>query len=58
LFVVERDEIRGRHVSEPLAAELDELERAGIERALAGDPPVFDRPIIDPTDARRCGQMS
>jgi PAS domain S-box-containing protein len=47
------EEIRGRHASEVLGPELYGLNRRHIERALAGEPCVFERSIIDPSGAHR-----
>ena len=47
------EEIRGRHASEVLGPELYSLNRRHIERALAGEPQLFERSIIDPSGAPR-----
>ncbi len=47
------EEVRGLHVSELLGAELYELNRSYIERALAGKAQQFDRTIIDPSGTPR-----
>ena len=47
------EEIRGRHASEALGPELYALNRRHIERALAGEPQLFERSIIDPSGAPR-----
>jgi len=57
-FSLTPDEIRGRHMSELLGAELYELNRPYIERVLAGEPQLFDRTIIDPTGEPRLTQAS
>jgi PAS domain S-box-containing protein len=52
------EEIHGRHVSEVLGPELYALNRPRIERALAGEPQLFDRTIIDPSGEPRHVQAS
>lgn len=52
------EEIRGRHASEVLGPELYALNRAYIERALAGERQLFERAIIDPSGAPRHVQES
>ena len=52
------EEIHGRHVSEVLGPELYALNRPHIERALAGEPQLFDRTIIDPAGEPRHTQVS
>ncbi len=52
------EEFRGRHMSELLGPELYELNRPYAERALAGEPQLFDRTIIDPAGAPRHTQAS
>jgi PAS domain S-box-containing protein len=47
------EEIRGRHASEVLGPELYALNRRHIERALTGEPQLFERSIIDPSGAPR-----
>src|SRR5581483_10556772 len=51
-------QIHGRHISELLGQELYELNRPYIERALAGEPQLFDRTIIDPSGQPRHTQAS
>jgi PAS domain S-box-containing protein len=57
-FGLTPEEIRGRHASEVLGPELYALNRAYIERALAGEPQLFERTIIDPSGAPRHVQTS
>ena len=47
------EEIRGRHASQVLGPELYALNRRHIERALTGEPQLFERSIIDPSGAPR-----
>jgi PAS domain S-box-containing protein len=47
------EEIRGRHASDVLGPELYALNRPHIERALTGEPQLFERSIIDPSGAHR-----
>jgi len=51
-------QIRGRHISELLGQDLYELNRPYIERALAGEPQLFDRTITDPAGQPRHTQAS
>lgn len=51
-------EIRGCHASEVLGPELYALNRRHIERALAGEPQLFERSMIDPRRAHRHLQES
>lgn len=57
-FGLTPEEIRGRHASEVLGPELYALNRAYIERALAGERQLFERAIIDPSGAPRHVQES
>lgn len=50
--------IHGRHISELLGQELYARNRPYIERALAGEPQLFDRTIIDPSGNPRYTQAS
>jgi PAS domain S-box-containing protein len=52
-FGLTTEEIHGRHISEVLGAELYGLNRPHMERALAGEPQLFERTIIDPSGAPR-----
>ena len=52
-FGLTPEEIRGRHLSEVLGPDLYALNRPYLERALAGEPQLFDREIVDPSGARR-----
>ena len=47
------EEIRGRHAREVLEPELYALNRRHIERALAGEPQLFERSMIDPAGVPR-----
>ncbi len=47
------EEIEGRHASEVLGAELFALNRPYFERALEGEPQLFERTISDADGARR-----
>ena len=57
-FGLTPEEIRGRHIRDVLGSDLYELNRPYIERALAGEPQLFDRTIIDPTGEHRFTQAS
>jgi len=57
-FGLTPEQIRGRHASEVLGPELYALNRPHIERALAGEPQLFERTIIDPSGAPRHTQAS
>ena len=57
-FGLTPEEIRGRHIRDVLGSDLYELNRPFIERALAGEPQLFDRTIIDPTGEPRFTQAS
>jgi PAS domain S-box-containing protein len=57
-FGVTPEEIRGRHISQVLGPELYALNRPYLERALAGEPQLFDREIVDASGARRFTQAS
>ncbi len=52
------EKIHGRHASELLGPDLYKLNREYIERALAGEPQVFDRTIIGPSGEPRHIQVS
>ena len=52
------DEIPGRHISEVIGPQLYGLNRPHIDRALAGEPQLFDRTIIDHTGEPRHMQVS
>jgi PAS domain S-box-containing protein len=51
-FGLTPEKIQGRHASEVLGPELYKLNHQHIERALAGEPQVFDRTIIGPGGER------
>ncbi len=57
-FGLAPEEIRGRHLSEVLGRELYALNRPYVERALAGEPQLFDREIIAPSGERHYTQAS
>ncbi|MGA9858081.1 MAG: PAS domain-containing protein [Solirubrobacteraceae bacterium] len=57
-FGMAPEEIRGRHISELLGPELYELNRPYLERALAGEPQLFDRTLIDVSGEPRHTQAS
>ena len=57
-FGLTPEEIRGRHVSTVLGAELYALNRPYIERVLAGEPQLFDRMITDQSGTPRHTQVS
>jgi len=57
-FGLTPEEIRGRHVSTVLGAELYALNRPYIERVLAGEPQLFDRIITDQSGTPRRTQVS
>lgn len=57
-FGLTPEEIRGRHVSTVLGAELYALNRPYIERVLAGEPQRFDRMITDQRGTPRHTQVS
>jgi PAS domain S-box-containing protein len=57
-FGLTPEQIRGRHASEVLGPKLYALNRPHIERALAGEPQLFERTIIDPSGAPRHTQAS
>ena len=46
-FGLTPDEIHGRHISEVIGPQLYGLNRPHIEGALAGEPQLFDRTVID-----------
>ena len=48
-FELTPEKIHGRHASEVLGPDLYKLNRQYVERALAGEPQVFDRTIIGPS---------
>jgi PAS domain S-box-containing protein len=50
-FGVTPDEILGRHISEVIGPELYRQNHPHVEGALAGEPQLFDRTVID-----RCGE--
>jgi len=52
------DEMRGRHIRELLGEVLYEKNRPYLERALQGHEQLFERTIVDPTGAERCGIAS
>ena len=52
------EEIRGRHISEVLGAELYEKNRPYIDAALRGEPQLFDRAIPTPSGETRYTQAS
>ena len=52
------EEVHGRHISEVLGPELYALNRPHMERALAGEPQLFERTIIDSSGAPRHTQSS
>ena len=57
-FGLTPEQIRGRHASEVLGPELYALNRPHIERALAGEPQLFERTLIDQSGAPRHTQTS
>jgi PAS domain S-box-containing protein len=57
-FGLTPDEILGRHISEVLGPQLYGLNRPHIEAALAGEPQLFDRTIIDHSGEPRHMQSS
>ena len=57
-FGLTPDEIHGRHISEVIGPQLYGLNRLHIERALTGEPQLFDRTIIDHTGEPRHMQVS
>ena len=57
-FGLTPEQIHGRHASEVLGPELYALNRPHIERALAGEPQLFERTIIDRSGASRHTQTS
>ena len=57
-FGLTPEQIRGRHASEVLGPELYALNRPHIERALAGEPQLFERTLIDQSGAPRHTQES
>jgi diguanylate cyclase (GGDEF)-like protein/PAS domain S-box-containing protein len=52
------DELKGRHIRELLGEELYAKNERYIRAALAGEPQLFDREIIDPTGTPRYTQAS
>ena len=52
-FGLTPEEIHGRHVSEVLGPELYALSRPHMERALVGEPQLFERMLIDQSGAPR-----
>ena len=57
-FGLTPEQIRGRHASEVLGPELYALNRPYIERALAGEPQLFERTLTDQSGAPRHTQES
>ena len=57
-FGLTPEQIRGRHASEVLGPELYALNRPHIERALAGEPQLFERTLSDQSGAPRHTQES
>jgi len=57
-FGVTPDEILGRHISEVIGPQLYGLNRAHIDGALAGEPQLFDRTVIDRSGGPRHMQVS
>ena len=57
-FGLTPDEIHGRHISEVLGPQLYGLNRPHIEGALAGEPQLFDRTVIDHSGEPRHMQVS
>ena len=57
-FELTPEKIEGRHASELLGPDLYKLDRQYVERALAGEPLVFDRTIIDPSGEPRHIEVS
>ncbi|MGO9908655.1 MAG: PAS domain S-box protein [Solirubrobacteraceae bacterium] len=57
-FGVTPDEILGRHISEVIGPQLHGLNRPHIEGALAGEPQLFDRTVIDRSGEPRHMQVS
>jgi PAS domain S-box-containing protein len=57
-FGLTPEEIRGRYAREVLGPELYALNSPHIKRALAGEPQLFERTIVDPSGAARHIQES
>ena len=57
-FGVTPDEILGRHMSEVIGPQLYGLNRPHVEGALAGEPQLFDRTVIDRSGEPRHMQVS
>jgi PAS domain S-box-containing protein len=57
-FGLTPDEIYGRHISEVIGPQLYGLNRPHIEAALAGEPQLFDRTVIDHSGEPRHMQVS
>jgi PAS domain S-box-containing protein len=57
-FGLTPDEIHGRHISEVIGPQLYGLNRSHIDGALAGEPQLFDRTVIDSSGEPRHMQVS
>ena len=57
-FGVTPEEIHGRHISDVLGPQLYGLNRPHIAKALAGEPQLFDRTVIDHSGEPRHMQVS
>ncbi len=57
-FGLTPEEVTGRHIGEVIGPQLYGLNRLHIDRALAGEPQVFDRTIIDDSGDPRHMQVS
>ncbi len=57
-FGLRPEEIAGRHVSEIVGPQLFERTRPHMDRALAGEPQLFDSVLVDPAGADRYTQVS
>ena len=57
-FGLTPDEIHGRHISEVIGPQLYGLNRPHIDGALAGEPQLFDRTVIDHSGEPRHMQVS
>jgi PAS domain S-box-containing protein len=57
-FGMSPEEMRGLHIRDVLGPELFEINRPHLERALAGEPQLFDRELTTPSGERRYTQAS
>ena len=57
-FGLTPEQIRGRHIRDLLGEPLYELNRPYLQRALAGEPQLFEREIVDPAGGKRFTQAS